>query len=90
VPLGAALRLGAERGRCERGCWWKRAAISNLAGEQSGVHTKQPSLERRPARTSDVRALIAAADAVHGIGLARLFALLSHVSLLGPDHRQKP
>ena len=68
------------------------------------VHPKQPSLERRPAGTSPVRALITAADAFtrtirgarpfgpaplfarapgarsHGIGLARLFALLSPVS----------
>ena len=55
-------------------------ARSRLRGFIKAFHTKQPSLERRPARTSSVRALIAAADAFHGIGLARLFALLSPVS----------
>jgi len=49
------------------------ASIRNKSWQQT-VHGASTSPHIR------VRALIAAADAFHGIGLARLFALLSHVS----------
>ena len=49
------------------------ASIGNKSWQQT-VHGASTSPHIR------VRALIAAADAFHGIGLARLFALLSHVS----------
>jgi len=50
--------------------WW--VVIGNKSWQQT-VHGASTSPHIR------VRALIAAADAFHGIGLARLFALLSHV-----------
>ena len=62
---------------------WQRTVRGGSTGPHIAIGSKSWQQTVHGASTSPhirVRALIAAADAFHGIGLARLFALLSHVS----------